>query len=426
MTEVISEKYVLSDSMAKTRPGTEVFYRTDANAGLNDIRRFQQERFRRIHRFPPYRGSADAKSFGKESSPEFKKFEDSGLQRCAAPYRDYESIVDPISGSIGAGAAFVRGLPGRPIGVYAHNDGPQYNRPQTIHSIRKGMPGAYPEIDRASETEPPGLPAHQKLVGPGYTRAVQGGWTSGTDQTPESAKLTLLCHLPKARPDMSERDRLAYKYIYTSTTQSAYEAVPAEDMPRGGYKRFPPTHTLEAHADPVSLTNNSKKTLPPAQTWCSQERGLTWDFKQLRPDYYNRQRPYTYCSVARRTDHLPTYSGCVGADNPQEIDNPYEPLRPYTVLRNPQPKFGVSGAPTDIPGYTGRRAAVQSSVGPRTSQQQQQQSVSSVAHPAMPARLASTSSTCHGRFGNLSSVVTTVEPKNPFGGAATRTTSPPQ
>lgn len=283
-----------------------------------------------------------------------------------------------------------------------------------MHSIRKGMRGAYPEIDRASETEPPGLFVHKKWMSPGYSRAVQGGWTSETDQTPESAKLTLLSHLPKASPNMSETDRLAYKYIYTSTTQSAYEAVPVEDTPSGGFKRYPPTHTLERHADPVGLTNNAKKTLPPANSWCSKERGLTWDFRQLRSDNFNKPRPYTYCSPMLRAGHLPTYSGCVGSDYPDALDNPHELYRPYTVLRNTQPKFGVSGAPRDIPGYTGHRAAEKLAPPAAAGTNGCHLSETSAVHQPMPST-AMVGPSQHARDGELARMVTTVPPMNPFG-----------
>ena len=136
MTEVISSnKYTLSDSTFKTRPSSYVFYITDSNAGCNSIQQYNRELKLQRMRLPKSKGNADVESFKNPNSANFKKYNDEGDCRTPAPFRDYDNIIDPVSGFLSAGGDVDRRTGQSKIKSFDQiSDKPNSNIPQVIFS----------------------------------------------------------------------------------------------------------------------------------------------------------------------------------------------------------------------------------------------------------------------------------------------------
>ena len=68
------------------------------------------------------------------------------------------------------------------------------------------------------------------------------------------------------------RDKLAMKYMYTSSTQRSYEGVPWDTILPN--KRWPPTSTLEDRPDMIDQRYTLKRYAPSAEEW--QVSGKGW------------------------------------------------------------------------------------------------------------------------------------------------------
>lgn len=109
MAEVVAIKPTLSDSTFKTRPNFKAYIQTDGNAGLDAIQAFEAKRRARQMKFPSLQGQKSAASLVDPlSAPAFKKYNDEGDHRPAAPTRFYGTIIDPVSGFMSAGGDVYR------------------------------------------------------------------------------------------------------------------------------------------------------------------------------------------------------------------------------------------------------------------------------------------------------------------------------
>ncbi|XP_030065379.1 protein SPMIP7 isoform X2 [Microcaecilia unicolor] len=143
------------------------------------------------------------------------------------------------------------------------------------------------------------------------------------------------------------REEAARKYMYTSSTQSNYEDVSWDTkLPR---KMLPPDSTLEEMADPVSRHLTWKRYMMEPAIW--QTVGGIWDRFQTRP-LHTGGRPVTFVSPSPRIYQIPLYSGCIGGENLEYMDNPSANFVPVTILRTPQPRPTTHNG--NIPGYTGK------------------------------------------------------------------------
>ena len=160
MTEVYSSGPVLSDSVFKSRPHFNTYLYTDANAGGTAVRQIEEKRRLRHMKFPSLSGRVDADSFHEDlRNIAFKKWNDRGDFRAEAPYRDYDNIVDPVSGFVSAGGDVDRNTGHQKIkSLVQLNDTPQSAVPQTKDSDRKSARAAPPELQR-SNTYEPGAPS---------------------------------------------------------------------------------------------------------------------------------------------------------------------------------------------------------------------------------------------------------------------------
>nr|XP_033786371.1 spermatogenesis-associated protein 48 [Geotrypetes seraphini] len=202
---------------------------------------------------------------------------------------------------------------------------------------------------------------NSKVVSERAHRAQLGGWTSPVKVIPaltsrgQKPNLTQTFAF-KMEPtfqhsddtySVNQREEAARKFMYTSSTQSNYEEVSWDTkLPP---KMLPPDSTLEQMADPVSRHLTWKRYVMEPAIW--QSVGGIWDRFQTRP-FHVDGRPVTFVSPCQRIYQIPLYSGCIGAENLEDIDNPSANFVPITVLRTPQPQPSTHNG--NIPGYTGK------------------------------------------------------------------------
>lgn len=160
MTEVISSGPILADSTFRSRPNFQSYLLSDANAGGNTVQQIEHRRRVRHMKFPRLTGKGDVDSFQTSTAePAFKKWNDEGDHRAEAPYRDYDNIVDPVSGFVSAGGDVDRNTNHSKIrSLVQLSDTPQAVPPQSKHSDRKTQDKAPPEL-RRSNTYEPGAPS---------------------------------------------------------------------------------------------------------------------------------------------------------------------------------------------------------------------------------------------------------------------------
>ncbi len=68
---------------------------------------------------------------------------------------------------------------------------------------------------------------------------------------------------------------------------------------------------------------------------------LEWDRVQMRNVNFYR-KPIDNIAPLPRAQQISGYSGTIGGDLIQDIDNPNIDFKPYTILRTEQPKFGIN------------------------------------------------------------------------------------
>lgn len=160
MTEVITNVPVLADSTFRTRPNFQLYLRSDANAGGNTVQQIQTHRRNRQMKFPSLHGRGDVDSFQTSKIDNaFKRWNDEGDFRPPAPYRDYDNIVDPVSGFVSAGGDVDRNTGHKKINSLVQlNDVPQAEPPQKKNSDRLADEKA-PTPLRRSNTYAPGAPS---------------------------------------------------------------------------------------------------------------------------------------------------------------------------------------------------------------------------------------------------------------------------
>ncbi|KAK3108180.1 hypothetical protein FSP39_002755 [Pinctada imbricata] len=416
MTEVVSNGTVLADSTFKTRPNFSSYVRVDANAGGNHVRQIENHRRIRQMKFPSLTGRTDVDSFqvGLQDIG-YKRWNDEGDYRSNAPYRDYDNIVDPVSGFVSAGGDADRGTGHKKIkSLVQLNDVPQSEAPQSKNSDRKVENKAPPELKR-SNTYEPGAPSfwNSRATSDSWIRSQLGGWTSDHDPRKEPAESgkwrSKSAFVPKPPSEQSRdgRDHLAMKYMYSSSTQKSFEEVPWDTMlPQ---KMWAPVKTLEDRPDMISQRYTLKRYDPAAQEW--QGTGRAWDWFQRRNGYY-KDGPINFVSPNPRIQQIPNYSGCIGADNLDEKDNAKEPFNPYTVKRVNIPRYSETGHRPNIPGYQGC-TLWQGKYKPAHGEPQvpNAQTSTAIVHKSMPI---SPNTSNHKRESQMSKMVTTVPPCNPF------------
>jgi hypothetical protein len=97
-----------------------------------------------------------------------------------------------------------------------------------------------------------------------------------------------------------------------------------------------PLTTYEAYgSDPLLLSRSI-----PSYNDSRAYEVLEWDRAQPRNGHYAR-KPFDNVAPLRRAQQISGYSGSIGGDHIQDIDNPSIDFKPYTIVRTEQPKFTV-------------------------------------------------------------------------------------
>ncbi|XP_073405952.1 protein SPMIP7 isoform X2 [Dendrobates tinctorius] len=293
---------------------------------------------------------------------------------CVHPLRDDVPIVDPCSGLVSAGAdADLMPLTGRTIPCLPDLSDvkPQQVDPRQQQRCQTAPPGG-PMATRAIPKAAPGWNAAR--TADAALRAALGGWTSKEKAIPQVTRgprssLTQTFMLQLKNDISSSRDDLVRKFMYTSSTQRAYEDVPWDvKLPA---KVQPPDTTLEKMPDSISHRFSVKRYESQPAVW--QVAGEMWDRFQTRM-FLGHKKPLAFISPYPRMEHIPGYCGFTGSTNPEDIDNPDASFTHFTTMRTVQPQY------TDTAQFlTGRRAG-----------------------------------TSFKLQGPISRMVTTVSPRNPF------------
>ncbi|XP_029445612.1 spermatogenesis-associated protein 48 isoform X2 [Rhinatrema bivittatum] len=202
---------------------------------------------------------------------------------------------------------------------------------------------------------------NSKAISDAARRAQLGGWTSQVKVIPTVVTRGPKCNLTqtfafKVDPTLQHlddavsahwRDEIARKHMYTTSSQRTYEDISWDTkLPP---KISPPETTLEKMADPVSRHFTWKRYKMEPAVW--QAVGGIWDRFQTRP-FHSGGRPITFVSPSPRICQIPLYSGCIGGENLEDMDNSSANFIPFTILRTPQPRPTTHNG--NIPGYTGR------------------------------------------------------------------------
>ncbi|KAM9307683.1 protein SPMIP7 [Gastrophryne carolinensis] len=383
----------------------------------------------------------DISSFQKQSNathpPTFIKFRPASVSPgmpgyCLHPLRDDVPLVDPCSGFMSPGAdADLRPGTGKTISsLVDKNDGtPQHSHfwehRSHLQRCKTALPCSLTNGQVYAKQSPPndlhedvhlrdfihkqGTTWNSAARSDAALRAKLGGWTSNTKVIPQltNGRGTFLAPnlVLQQSYDSGSRDDMVHKYMYTSSTQRAYEDVPWDiKLPA---KLKPPESTLEKMPDPISQHFTIKRYEPEPQYW--QIAGGIWDRFQTRM-FHGQKKPLTFISPYPHMDHIPGYSGYIGSVNTEDIDNPKEVFTPFTKVRTEKPRYTNTAHTPNIPGYTGRVHWI--AIHPANS------NLSSPPFDAdtkMNGLLSeSRSGSAKKRQGPLSRMVTTVSPCNPY------------
>lgn len=358
MSEVVAPyPYAPESSIQISRPHFSAFLQPDTNAGgTNVYQNNDREEYRRLH-VPTATGPPDFKmtccteNDGENLSVEAaEKFE---FLNARKPYE--MGIVDPVSGFLSPAGEVLLNT-GKTIiqTMGKQKKEPHTTIPRNVNSIRDYQE-AIDEIKREAfgKTDPV-LYWNSRKVPDAIIRARLGGWTSTHDMrkkktVPEIDQHKVEDIFPNKNFIVSrgERDALAKKFQWTSSTQSAYEEVHWDQklVPR---QHAPVTTFENGKPDPVVTTS-----APPARPEIWQTAaGKAWDRLQERKTYFTKQ-PVEFKSPTKRGDQIPGYGGCLGGVNIEYMDDVIEKFEPFTHLRNDQPKIFETNYKPNIPGYTG-------------------------------------------------------------------------
>lgn len=178
----------------------------------------------------------------------------------------YENLFNPISGFLAAGYTQIATLD-------QVSDKPHALMPQCSHSIRVHCVSAPPDTRRMTERDPGGpyLWNSRRLLD-ATIRANLKNYNDGTYQEGSNIEDPMfLANHPLSRDDLAKR------YMYRSSTQSAYEQVPW-DM-KLHPRRWKPVSTMEGFSS-QSLYRVRPPTHPPSNSFMKSTEN--WDRNQLR------------------------------------------------------------------------------------------------------------------------------------------------
>ncbi|XP_069768113.1 protein SPMIP7 isoform X3 [Narcine bancroftii] len=265
---------------------------------------------------------------------------------------------------------------------------------------------------------------NSKSVSAKAIRARIGGWTSPVRVTPSTPSIPVslkshtfnfsvdptdqVCIYTAGDPTSdSTRDAKAKKYMYTSTTQRSYEDVNWDcKLPP---KVKPADTTQFIQSNPLSQHSTRKRFDPAPHGWQAVSGLGVWDKSQSRPSSTGA-KPVNFTSPFPRIHQIPLYSGSIGGNNLEDVDNPYTEFIPFTILRSKEPRQTDANYCSEIPGYTGKWQW--------TGSESNKSNISrmSCAPPEQVQRIppGTEKQTNNRHQSPLSKMVTTTPPYNPF------------
>eukprot|EP00076_Gallus_gallus_P007110 XP_003640831.1 spermatogenesis-associated protein 48 [Gallus gallus] len=357
----------------------------------------------------------DFASFEEKDSNSFLKFHPDtppfGPNYPLFPHRDDVPLVDPCSGfvSVGGDAELQPGV-GKVIeSLVDYSDVKPHQR---VPTAGKGVRTAHRRHMILLEETSQDRRWNSRAVPAALIRAKLRGQTTslkGFRAPLDQHHNFAFCMDPNLKesndPSASWREEKAKDYVYKSSTQKSYEEVPWDNILPS--KIQPPESTVEVMADPVSQCFTKRRYNPEPEI--SQVIGNLWDRFQRRY-FTSSQRPVNFVSRSSRICQIPLYTGCVGAVNFEDIDNPSVDLIIFNHVQTSKPRYTRTAHTPNIPGYTGKVHWL-------------------ATHPAnsnLPSTSPSIISQMHGYIakygrssqynhqGPFSQMMTPVSPQNPF------------
>ncbi|XP_067866853.1 protein SPMIP7 isoform X2 [Heterodontus francisci] len=257
-----------------------------------------------------------------------------------APHRHEVQLLDATTGFKSPAASADTGTKRIPSLVF-------YTAPDTECRAHTAIPiSSLPQKETWAQTR-----WNSRSVSAAAIRARVGGWTSPVRVTPSPHQVpdSLKTHNFNFNVDPSVqtsydatsesvRDARARKYMYTTATQRSYEDINWDCKLAPKVK--PADTTQDKIADPISRHATLKRFDPSPHIWQAVSGLGFWDKSQSRP----------LSAVAK-----PINFGSVGANNLEDVDNPYTEFTPYTVPRTEKPRHTDTTHCPNIPGYTGKR-----------------------------------------------------------------------
>ncbi|XP_028279853.1 spermatogenesis-associated protein 48 [Parambassis ranga] len=270
-----------------------------------------------------------------------------------APLRDDIPLLDPCSGQLSAGAEVDLGIKGRQRFInFQHVASALWvppgfrERPQTAPNPS----GICVDLRQDKAWNSRGISdaaLRARLCGSANLHSLQTSAKQVTTDTSLPDK-----HAgPQDQTSRTDSSQAVRRFIYTSATQRSYEEVGWDiKLPR---RLKAPETTLETLADPVSERPSSRRYHSRPQLW--QSVGAEWNRRQLR-SRNDAKKPVTFCSGYPRSGQIPLYTGTIGSENMDRIDNKDEEFHPLTLKRSIVPAYTPTAHRTTIPGYTGKAA----------------------------------------------------------------------
>ncbi|XP_030300526.1 spermatogenesis-associated protein 48 [Calypte anna] len=308
------------------------------------------------------RGSQNSHGFAnfeKKTSPPFP-----GLMPSLAPvwpncplfpHRIDVPLVDPCSGFVSAGAdAALQPNVGRAIeSLVDYSDVKPHQR---VPITGKRGPKAHRKQMILLEETNQNRRWNSRAVPDASVRAQVRAWRTPMAVAPTSPDQNhgFAFYMDPNLKELSDssarlREEKARDYLYKSSTQKAYEEVPWDNLLPP--KIQPPKSTVEELADPVSQCFTKRRYNPEPEI--SQVVGGFWDRFQRR-SFFSPKRPVNFVSRSPRTCQIPLYTGCIGAVNFEDIDNPDEDLILLHHVRTLKPRYTSTAHTPNIHGYTGK------------------------------------------------------------------------
>ncbi|NWX88944.1 SPT48 protein, partial [Nothoprocta pentlandii] len=321
-------------------------------------------------RMPFVRGPEDRHDYASFEEKDSKSFLKFNPYTCAGepnyplfPHRDDVSLVDPCSGFVSPGAdAELQPCVGRPIeSLVDYSDvKPQQRVPvsggrgQAAHRRRLILLEETSQDRRWNSRAVPAASIRARLGDD--KKSILSGWRTPVEAAsalPTQNQIFAFHVNPNLKKSncspASLREEKARNYFYSSSTQRGYEEVPWDNILPS--KIQPPESTVEVMADPVSQYFTRKRYN--SESELSQVVGGLWDRFQTR-SFTSPERPVVFVSPSSRTCHIPSYTGCVGAVNFEDIDNANVDLITLAHVRTSKPRYTNSAHTPNIPGYTGK------------------------------------------------------------------------